>query len=50
MREFLSRNINQKKINEIINNLQLNSPFICKDLNFVDKLNEDEVLSFLVKI
>ena len=42
------RNINQKKINEIINNLQLNSPFACKDLNFVDELRyEDEVLSFL---
>lgn len=42
------RNIKQKKINEIINNLQLNSPIACKDLNFVDDLRyEDEVLSFL---
>lgn len=42
------RNIKQKKINEIINNLQLNSPIACKDLNFVDDLRyEDEVLSFI---
>ena len=42
----VQRNIKQKKINEIINNLQLNSPIACKDLNFVDDLRyEDEVLS-----
>ena len=42
------RNINEKKINEIINNLKLNSPRTCMELNFVDDLRyEDEVLSFL---
>ena len=42
------RSIKESKINEIINNLKLNSPYTCMELNFVDELRyEDEVLSFL---
>ncbi|MAO71967.1 MAG: signal peptide peptidase SppA [Flavobacteriales bacterium] len=42
------RSIKDEKINEIINNLQLNSPQACMELNFVDDLRyEDEVLSLL---
>lgn len=42
------RSIKESKINEIINNLKLNSPYTCMELNFVDELKyEDEVLSFL---
>ena len=42
------RSIKESKINEIINNLELNSPYTCMELNFVDELKyEDEVLSFL---
>ena len=42
------RSIKESKINEIINNLKLNSPHACIELNFVDELrHEDEVLSFL---
>ena len=42
------RSIKESKINEIINNLKLNSPHTCMELNFVDELRyEDEVLSFL---
>ena len=42
------RSIKESKINEIINNLKLNSPYACIELNFVDELRyEDEVLSFL---
>ena len=42
------RSIKESKINEIINNLKLNSPHTCMELNFVDDFRyEDEVLSFL---
>ena len=42
------RNISLKRINEIINNLELNSSKACKQLNFIDDLKyEDEVITFL---
>ena len=42
------RNISLKRINEIINNLELNSSNACKQLNFIDDLKyEDEVITFL---
>ena len=42
------RNISGKRINEIINNLELNSSKKCKQLNFIDDLKyEDEVITFL---
>ena len=42
------RNISIKRINEIINNLELNSSKACKQLNFIDELKyEDEVIAFL---
>ena len=48
MRVSNQRSIKESKINEIINNLQLNSPHTCMELNFVDEARyEDEVLSFL---
>ena len=42
------RNISVKRINEIINNLELNSSKASKQLNFIDELKyEDEVIAFL---
>ena len=42
------RNISIERINEIINNLELNSSKACKQLNFIDELKyEDEVITFL---
>ena len=42
------RNISLKRINQIINNLELNSSNACKQLNFIDDLKyEDEVITFL---